>query len=121
MHFRAHHDAPLDVDLKARNHLYRIAQEAVQNALKHAGASAIDIDLSYQDENVRLAIFDDGRGLPPDHPNGAGLGMRTMRFRASSIGARLKIGRRTDGTGNSVICDFPVKRAGGSTGLAMNA
>jgi PAS domain S-box-containing protein len=121
VHFHAHHDAPLDLDLKVRNHLYRIAQEAVQNALKHAGASVIDIDLRYQDENVRLAIFDDGRGLPSDHPNSAGLGMRTMRFRASSIGARLKIGRRTDGTGNSVICDLPIKRAGGSAGLAMNA
>ena len=88
--FRARHDAHLiNIELKVRNHLYRIAQEAVQNALKHAGATAIDIELSYRAGSVRLEILDDGRGLPADHPNGAGLGMRTMRFRASAIGARL--------------------------------
>ena len=46
VHFHAQHDAPLILDLKTRNHLYRIAQEAVQNALKHAGSSRIDIELS---------------------------------------------------------------------------
>ena len=72
VHFHAQHDAPLILDLKTRNHLYRIAQEAVQNALKHAGSSRIDIELSYRDDSVRLAVVDDGRGLPADHPNGAG-------------------------------------------------
>ena len=43
--FRVQHDAPLSVDLKVRNHLYRIAQEAVQNALKHSGARSIEIVL----------------------------------------------------------------------------
>lgn len=119
VHFHAHHDAPLSLDLKARNHLYRIAQEAVQNALKHAGASAIHIDLSYANEQVRLSVLDDGRGLP-DHSNGAGLGMRTMRFRASAIGARLKIGRQTDGAGNAVVLDFPHKRTGGAAEVAVN-
>jgi len=71
---------------------------------------------------LRLEILDDGRGLPVDHPNGAGLGMRTMRFRASAIGARLLIGRRADGTGNSVVCDFNRKfRAGAAAGIAMRA
>jgi signal transduction histidine kinase len=120
--FRARHDAPLNIELKVRNHLYRIAQEAVQNALKHAGATAIDIELGYGQDGLRLEILDDGRGLPVDHPNGAGLGMRTMRFRASAIGARLLIGRRADGTGNSVVCDFNRKvRAGAAAGIAMRA
>ncbi len=119
VHFHAHHDAPLSLDLKARNHLYRIAQEAVQNALKHAGASSIDIELSYRDESVRLTVADDGRGLPAEYPNGAGLGMRTMRFRASAIGARLSIGRRPDGTGNSVVCDFPQKQPRGAAELML--
>ena len=43
--FRSRHEAPPAVDLKMRNHLYRIAQEAVQNALKHSGAKNIDIEL----------------------------------------------------------------------------
>lgn len=120
--FHARHDAPLNIELKVRNHLYRIAQEAVQNALKHAGATGIDIELGYGQDGLRLEILDDGRGLPVDHPNGAGLGMRTMRFRASAIGARLLIGRRADGTGNSVVCDFNRKfRAGAAAGIAMRA
>jgi len=118
--FRAHHDAPINIELKVRNHLYRIAQEAVQNALKHAGATAIDIELSYGAGGVRLEILDDGRGLPADH--GAGLGMRTMRFRASAIGARLIIGRRADGTGNSVVCELTRRRgAGPAEEIAMLA
>jgi PAS domain S-box-containing protein len=120
--FRARHDARLNIELKVRNHLYRIAQEAVQNALKHAGATAIDIELAYEPDGLRLEILDDGRGLPADHPNGAGLGMRTMRFRASAIGARLLIGRRADGTGNSVICELTRKLgAGGAAEIAMRA
>jgi len=117
--FHARHDAPVNIELKVRNHLYRIAQEAVQNALKHAAATAIEIQLRYGTHSVRLEILDDGRGLPVDHPRGAGLGMRTMRFRASAIGARLVIGRRADGTGNSVVCEL--NRTGAAAETAMHA
>jgi PAS domain S-box-containing protein len=107
--FHARHEAPLTVDLKVRNHLYRIAQEAVQNALKHSGAHAIDIDLRSRERSVLLEIIDDGRGVPTDGVRGQGLGMRTMRFRASAIGGRLTIARRPGG-GNSVLCEVPQTR-----------
>ncbi len=108
--FHARHAAPLFIDLKARNHLYRIAQEAVQNALKHSGATAIDIELCAREAGVRLTVLDDGRGFPVEIPNpGLGLGMRTMRFRASAIGGKLQISRRAGG-GNSVVCDAPQTR-----------
>jgi PAS domain S-box-containing protein len=120
--FHSRHNAPMNIELKVRNHLYRIAQEAVQNALKHAGATAIDIELSCGADSMRLEILDDGRGLPDDHPNGAGLGMRTMRFRASAIGARLLVGRRADGTGNSVVCELTRRRGTGPPAeIAMQA
>jgi PAS domain S-box-containing protein len=102
--FHARHDGELHLELKVRNHLYRIAQEAVQNALKHSGASAVEIELSRRDGMVRLGVLDDGRGMPADAPGGVGLGMRTMRFRSSAIGARLQIGKRAGG-GNAVICE----------------
>ncbi len=86
--------------------MYRIAQEAVQNALKHSGASAIEIELWIHPDKVRLAILDDGRGLPAESALGIGIGMRTMRFRASAIGAKLVIGHR-EGGGNSVVCEVP--------------
>lgn len=109
VHFRAQHEAPLNIELEVRNHLYRIGQEAVQNALKHSGAKTIEINLGVRDGRVRLEIRDDGRGLPAAGLRGGGLGMRTMRFRASAIGGRLSIGRR-DGGGASVVCEAPQAR-----------
>jgi len=53
---------------------------------------------------VRLTINDDGVGLPKAGSPGSGLGMRTMHFRASSIGGRLKVATRSDG-GVSVACE----------------
>ncbi len=109
--FHAQLEAPLMVDLKVRNHLYRIAQEAVQNALKHSGAHSIDIHLYVREPSVLLEIVDDGRGVPSEGEGerGTGLGMRTMRFRASAIGGRLSIARRPGG-GNSVKCEVPQTR-----------
>jgi PAS domain S-box-containing protein len=112
--FRLQHEAPLDIDLKTRNHLYRIAQEAVQNALKHSGAKAVEITFYVRNGSVRLEILDDGRGLPDVGSRGAGLGMRTMRFRSSAIGGRLFMGRRGGG-GNSVVCEAPQARQAQST------
>jgi PAS domain S-box-containing protein len=106
--FHPRHEAPLQVDLKIRNHLYRIAQEAVQNALKHSGATNIDIELWSRPGELILSIVDDGRGLASDNDSGSGLGMRTMRFRASAIGGKLSIIRGAGG-GNSVVCDVPTK------------
>jgi PAS domain S-box-containing protein len=106
VHFRSRQEAPLTSELKIRNHLYRIAQEAVQNALKHSGASAIEIELWTRADRVRLAILDNGQGVPTDRTPGVGIGMRTMRFRASAIGGKLSMGQR-DGGGNSVVCEVP--------------
>jgi signal transduction histidine kinase len=106
--FRNRHDAPPMVELKIRNHLYRIAQEAVQNALKHSGASNIEIELWSRPGGLLLSVIDDGQGLAAESDVRSGLGMRTMRFRASTIGGRLTITRGADG-GNSVVCDVPTK------------
>ena len=112
--FRAQHDVPPLVDLKVRNHLYRIAQEAVQNALKHSAAKSIEIELSARPDTVTLSVVDDGHGLSADTASGLGLGMRTMRFRASAIGGQLSI-RRGDGGGNAVVCNVPTKPAYAAT------
>jgi PAS domain S-box-containing protein len=106
--FRGRHDAAPPADLKMRNHLYRIAQEAVQNALKHSGASSIEIELWSRPADLRLSVTDDGRGLAGVAAAGTGLGMRTMRFRASAIGGRLSITRGANG-GNSVVCEVPMR------------
>ncbi len=108
VHFRSRQDVPHSVDLKVRNHLFRIAQEAVQNALKHSGARRIDIELWSRTGSLTLSVVDDGHGLNADPGSGTGLGMRTMRFRASAIGGKLSIRRGTKG-GNSVVCDVPTR------------
>jgi PAS domain S-box-containing protein len=98
-------DAPLVLALETRAHLLRIAQEAVQNALKHSGASHVDLELWVRPSHVTLTIEDDGQGLV--QRNGvAGLGMRTMRFRAAAVGGRLRVGRRRGG-GTAIVCDAP--------------
>src|SRR4029077_10940956 len=102
--FRPRLECQITLDLDARNHLYRIAQEAVQNALKHAGAGIIEIELWVHARGVRLTINDDGVGLSrPGIPSG-GFGMRTMKYRASSIGGRLVVARRSSG-GVSIVCE----------------
>lgn len=112
--FRARYHAPTIVELKMRNHLFRIAQEAVQNSLKHSGAKSIDIELSSRPDGIVLSVMDDGMGLAADADTRAGLGMRTMRFRASTMGARLSITRGAGG-GNSVVCDVPINASFAAT------
>jgi signal transduction histidine kinase len=102
--FRSHMETEITLNLDARNHLYRIAQEAVQNSLKHARATTVEIELRARAGGVGLAIDDDGVGLPNSSSRRVGLGMRTMQFRASSIGGRLAI-RARKGGGVSVVCE----------------
>jgi PAS domain S-box-containing protein len=108
--FRARLDSAVTLDLETRNHLYRIAQEAVQNALKHAQARHVDIDLRAQAASVVLTIRDDGLGLPASAAARHGLGMRTMHFRAGAIGGRLTIATRGGG-GVSVSCEVAQPKA----------
>jgi len=91
----------------AADHLFRIAQEALANALKHARAHAIHVRLDVETARVRLQICDDGAGLGTRVPKRHGLGLRTMQYRAQAIGARLEI-RPLDGQpGTCVVCDCP--------------
>jgi PAS domain S-box-containing protein len=71
-------------------HFYYIAQEAVQNAIKHAEASHINIEMSRTPTTIYLRITDDGIGMQ-DTPSSKGMGLQIMRYRARMIGAALKI------------------------------
>lgn len=89
-------------DHKSANHLYRIAQEAVQNAVKHADAKNISITLARQNRRVTLIVKDDGKGLPSKLKT-TGMGLDNMRTRAALIGGTLEIRRRKHG-GTAVTC-----------------
>jgi PAS domain S-box-containing protein len=92
VHFEAVTAAPLRLPPDATDHLYRIAQEAVTNARRHADAQRIDITLDIQPATVRLEIQDDGIGRPPPTVEAIGMGQKIMQFRTASIGARLSVG-----------------------------
>jgi len=89
--------------------LYRIATEAVTNAVKHAGATKIFIRLRQSTDHLTLTVEDDGAGLAGDGVTG--IGMRIMRYRANSIGAILTIGKKAP-RGVTVRCSVPI--AGGN-------
>jgi signal transduction histidine kinase len=71
--------------------LYRIAQEALNNIIKHSGASRASITLRAQADQIEMAIADNGRGFEPTSLAGEHMGLRIMRERAEAIGARLSI------------------------------
>jgi len=76
-------------------HLYRIAQEAIYNAVKHAESSRISVTLNQDAEALTLEVTDDGKGLP-EASNSTGMGLRIMNFRARMIGAELEIDSQQD-------------------------
>jgi len=89
-------------------HLFRIAQEAVNNAAKHSGAEHIDITLTADDNRLCLRVADDGVGLPAERSDG--MGLHIMEYRARMIGATLEIGRGPTG-GTVVTCWIPKQGA----------
>jgi signal transduction histidine kinase len=84
-------------------HLYRIAQEAVGNALKHGRARRIDISLARRSDRLVLTVKDDGLGLPLKPCNGNGMGLRAMQYRARAIGGTVAFQRNQD-AGTTVSC-----------------
>jgi PAS domain S-box-containing protein len=98
--------APIRTPDESCNHLFRIVQEAVSNALKHAGARAIHIQLMVDPSTVVVEVTDDGRGMEPRMTSPAGMGLRTMRDRATAIGARLTVTAAGQG-GTVVRCQCP--------------
>lgn len=82
-------------ELAVAIHLYRIAQEATTNAVKHSKARTIAVCLDQAEEGLTLTIWDDGVGVPEGHPDGKGMGLRTMAYRASVIGATFHVERQS--------------------------
>ena len=102
-------DSPVVVDdPTVATHLYRIAQEAVNNALKHGKAKRIDITLKQRPEGLELSVENTGHVFTVAGPGNSGMGLNLMRYRAGTIGANLNIepGKRQ---GTRVTCTLPKK------------
>jgi len=104
--FAAIENAPLTLPHESRDQLHRIAQEALNNALKHSYADRIEVTIQIDPALVRIAVIDNGRGLHQSAKLKAGLGIDGMRQRAATIGARLYLETRT-GCGAAVVCECP--------------
>jgi two-component system, LuxR family, sensor kinase FixL len=90
-------------------HLYRIAQEAATNAIKHGHAKCILLSLASNNSRLILKIKDDGVGFPAEASKGKGMGLRVMQHRARMIGATISL-QQSKGGGVTVTCSLPRRR-----------
>ena len=104
-HFKAARGTRITDDTIAL-HLYRVAQEAVTNAVKHSGAKNILIHLDRSDDKICVSVQDDGKGFSTKRRN-KGLGLHIMRYRANALGGELKIEKRPSG-GMDITCSMPI-------------
>ncbi len=101
-----HCDPPLLVHSHAVSmHLFRIAQEAVSNAIKHGKARRIEIQLKAAGERTVLSVKDYGVGFPKKLPGKRGMGLRIMHYRTNLIGGSLVIEKNPEG-GTTVTCSI---------------
>jgi len=97
-----------------RDEVYRIAGEAVRNAFKHAEAQQIEVEIRYDERQLRLRIRDDGKGIDAKLLNESGrpghFGLRGMRERAKLLGGKFAVWSELD-TGTEVELSIPASRA----------
>lgn len=89
------------------SHIFRIAQEAVRNSIRHAHPTAVHLSLASNRETLTLTVHDNGPGLPSQPDSKAGVGLRVMAHRAKLIGGELTIDS-TAGQGTQVRCRVPL-------------
>ncbi|MCC6797831.1 MAG: PAS domain S-box protein, partial [Candidatus Hydrogenedentes bacterium] len=102
-------------DVSVATHLYRIAQEALNNAVRHGKPKSIEIRLQENGDAVELRIRDDGIGIDPEANGKQGLGLSIMQYRARMIDGTLQIAR-AEGGGTIVNCSLVVPETGEFTG-----
>ncbi len=104
------HGHPRVNDNEVATNLYRIATEALANAVKHSQATRIVVRLRQSADRLTLMIEDDGVGLAPSRDTSMGMGLRIMRYRANAIGARITVRNRAP-QGVAVSCSVPLAKA----------
>ena len=108
-HFNTSLKEPLTLDDGAATHLYRIAQEAFTNAIRHGRVTQVTISLATADAVLTLSVQDNGRGFDERNANN-GMGMKLMRYRAQMLGGDVTISNNTGG-GVIVRCTCPHRAA----------
>lgn len=98
-----------DLPLSVKEAVYRIAQEAIHNTVKHSQATSLKIELVCTPELLTLELIDDGRGFDPDGPFPGHLGLRSMRERAASLDGQVII-ESQPGEGTRIRAQIPIGR-----------
>jgi PAS domain S-box-containing protein len=107
-------------DNAVATHLFRIAQEAVTNAIKHGHPGRIEISLTETPGRINLAVKDDGTGMPARQQKKPGMGLRIMRYRAGMIGGSLAIQKEAGG-GTTIVCTAHLSGEAGVKNRALKA
>jgi signal transduction histidine kinase len=95
-----------DLPIEAKQALYRIAQEGMNNIIKHARASQVTVSLAGEEAGVRLTVEDNGQGFDPGGDFPGHLGLRSMRERAEHLGGSLEV-RSAAGEGTTLTVFVP--------------
>jgi signal transduction histidine kinase len=98
----------LQVSVDTKMALYRIAQEAINNVVKHARAGQVRITLQWEAGRGVLSVEDDGRGFDPRYVGSEKMGLQIMRERAQAIGGELRV-TSAPGQGTSVTVTWMVE------------
>jgi len=105
---KCHVQCPNENDIQGADvkvHLYRIAQEAINNALRHGHPKTIELRYGHDGDTIYLEVLDDGIGIPAEHDRIEGLGLRSMRYRTRMVNGSLDVATRAQG-GTRVRCSF---------------
>jgi signal transduction histidine kinase len=98
-----------DLPLETKETLYRIAQEALHNTVKHARASRADLKLVCDARGIVLEVSDDGAGFDPGEDFSGHLGLKSMRERAARLGGTLQV-ESAPGEGTSIRVRIPASK-----------
>jgi signal transduction histidine kinase len=115
----SHRDVPQEIDQHIALCLFRVAQEALANAVKHSDAGQVWIDLTGRPSSIALTITDDGKGFDVDSVPNAGLGLISMRERVESVGGVLEI-HTTPDLGTRLTVTISTRASEASAGMATD-
>ena len=101
-------DGSLKLALPLECALYKVAQEALNNILRHARATAVNINLRCEEDRVTLEVSDDGCGFDVQHPHYGGMGLESLRVITQEVGGTLEI-TSTPAKGTTVRATVPIK------------
>jgi len=102
-------DVPATVPVVTKIALYRVLQEALSNATRHAAGAEVAVRIQGTEDAVHLEVLDRGPGFDPDRVRSEALGVAGMRERAELLGGSFEIANRADGPGTAVRLSLPIQ------------